>query len=351
MKHDSRIDIAKGILITLVIVGHVTEYHLIQRNLYTDKFLSGLPLPDLIWIALRLFLDLVVPAFIFLSGYVLTLGYRAYDSFPVASFYKQRLKRLYIPYIVWFVIYTFINGESSVRNIAFSLLFFDGNFHFWFIWVLFISYILFPFLLSAMKKYPVLLFALITISTLIAFSILSIQITRSYTINYIIHKKLLILPLNIGYFSIGIATALYSSQNIFKLTKSRYLVLLLISGISLGARFANFLNHNFILNRYLEMSVGILYILSGTLMLLGFIPVLQKRFERVCAFFSQMGLSSYGIYLSHMAIIYALRAMFTKLIVKSSTPFAMITMTGCIIILYFIVRYFKYSKIRSAFGI
>lgn len=66
-------------------------------------------------ILIRPFLNFSVALFIFLSGYLTNFS----QGIPIKEFYKKRLIRVGVPYIIWSIIYTiaYSNYDNFIKNI------------------------------------------------------------------------------------------------------------------------------------------------------------------------------------------------------------------------------------------
>ena len=142
-KREDWLDIAKGILIICVVMGH---YGTVEDGSVPmwDKYLY--------WFHM--------PGFFIISGYLLR---KPKDSGEFIHFIKKRIYRLLVPYFSFLVLITLIRyivEQHSFRFIAvdFPKLLYGGEFlgglyaPFWFITCLFVSQLLFAFLLMKTKS-------------------------------------------------------------------------------------------------------------------------------------------------------------------------------------------------------
>ena len=111
-------------------------------------------------------LSFVVPAFIFTSALKLTLKYK--DTYPSLSYYRDRVARVYLPYVVWAAIYYAYFVANNYFDFSAGDLFvyiFNGTLaaHFYFIVVIMQFYVMLPLFLFFMKKAPVLTGLTVTI--------------------------------------------------------------------------------------------------------------------------------------------------------------------------------------------
>ena len=348
---NNKIDALKGILIILVIAGHVCSRVLIQKNLPLDHLPEPISLSDFFWIVLRNMIEFMIAGFLFISGYLLSRSYSRKDSFEVSFFYKKRLNRIYIPFVVWLSIYMLFWGHPSIYDAIISLVFLGGWFHFWFIWVIFISYLLFPFLLQFIKSHVV----LFSITFLIVFAIASLLSNRplsdSYTLNFILQEKILILPRHLLYFCMGILIGTYFQEDIFAVPKNHlyFLLLLLLYVISLYGKMNNF-SHTSYLSIFKNECSTIVFNSVSILLMLRCVNFIEKRFNNITAFLSLMGLASYGVYLSHMAILYIFRDVLDGYLQTTSALYALFSFLGCILGTYLLARLSSNKKIGMFLG-
>ena len=135
------LDVLRITAIYLVILLHALNPWLTAQEIYNT----------LIWKAALLIspIDRMgVPLFFMLSGYLILSDPRTLD---IASFYKRRLPRILIPFLVWniiyYVVYTVIGGEGlSVVVFLKEILKQNIKYHFWYIYTLVGMYVFAPFL-------------------------------------------------------------------------------------------------------------------------------------------------------------------------------------------------------------
>ncbi len=348
---NSKIDTIKGLCIIFVIVAHVSSYLISQRNLPFNNLPDALSLADLFWIILRNSIDFMIAGFLFISGYCLTRVYGDKDSFKVVLFYKKRLKRIYIPFVVWLTIYTLVWGHPSIYNTIISLAFLGGWFHFWFLWVIFVSYLLFPYLLHQIRS-NLIVFSLIFLIVL-AFSFLlsDVSISSSYTLNFILHDKILILPQYVLYFCVGVICGVRFQKDIFsfRMNYLSFFLLVFIYSISFYGKMHKLSDISYTAN-YLNACCSILFNSVSILFLLRVVAFIETRFNKLGAFLSVMGVSSYGIYLSHMAIIYICGNIIDEYFHRDSSLYALVTFLSCVLSSYLLARLITNKKLCMLLG-
>lgn len=131
---NSNIQILRAIAIIAVVLIHTCP--------------SGLP-----QVFIRPFINFGVAAFLFLSGYLTDIS-----KIETKQFYKKRILRVIIPYIIWSIIYTTVkfvgNGDFNIKQYAINLLTADSAATLYYIFV-YIQFVLLTPLLGKLlhKKY------------------------------------------------------------------------------------------------------------------------------------------------------------------------------------------------------
>lgn len=106
-----------------------------------------------------------VPIFILLSGLVLYYSDMNKDKFSLITFYIKRVNKVFIPYLVWTLIFLIYNNRHELGKIYFSvgsflsdlgrnLLFGTGYYHLYFIVIILQLYLIYPLLRYLFKKAP-----------------------------------------------------------------------------------------------------------------------------------------------------------------------------------------------------
>lgn len=83
-----------------------------------------------------------VPFFFVISGYVLNKRHPRCDK-PL-NFIKKRLLSVLPAYLIFSIIYSLYNGETSIVDILSSMITFSASGHLWFVAVIIIFYVLYP---------------------------------------------------------------------------------------------------------------------------------------------------------------------------------------------------------------
>lgn len=98
----------------------------------------------IIGVCIRPFINFAVAMFLFCSGYLTNV-----ENDSWSNFYKKRLMKVVIPYIIWSIIYTVAKGDYS--EIMKNLFTTKGSYHFYYIFV-YIQLVLLTPLIAKMLK-------------------------------------------------------------------------------------------------------------------------------------------------------------------------------------------------------
>jgi peptidoglycan/LPS O-acetylase OafA/YrhL len=351
--HDVSLDVTKGILIILVILGHVSTFLIFERGIKPPHIPSPLAVSDYLWVFLRQSLGFVIPVFLFISGYVLTQVYKVKTPLNIVRFYKNRLKRIYVPFLFWLSVYMlFFWDEITLSQALISLVFLDGSFHFWYIWVICVLYLAFPFLLAAARKNAARVVVGMVFLVLLSFAFKDKPFTNSYTINFLMQNKILVLPENGLYFLMGMLTALRWDKNFLQVPSSTPLLILLVSlavVASLG-KGVHYLDQSFIGDPRCYYAVTFIYAMLCLYFFLRLVNALVMKDHCMTKPLALMGQSSYGIYLSHMAVIYVLRDASGLFWPSSSSVYALATLIACTGLAYLLTKIQMNSRLRFVTG-
>jgi peptidoglycan/LPS O-acetylase OafA/YrhL len=327
------LEIGKGIAILAVIAWHVTSPFL-QQSRYQGEVGGDLD-SSFTWIAIfvRHLLGFGVPYFFVLSGYSLSRRYRELD-FSLSSFYRRRLLRIYLPFLAWLPLYLVMLGDTEWRSVIIHLVFLGGSYHFWFLWVLVCCYVLFPIILYSQKPHVsvtqschsrsrwFLLLSLLFVASILSWLVQPVQITSSWTLNFVLNEKILVIPYNLFLFACGVCIGI-RREGIEQLVRdySRYITTFVTVAIGIAAvRILLFVNPEVIL-----FGKGVLFALDrlhGVLgvtivVLLSYITMTRESYLGQAL--KSLGRSSYGIYLGHAAMLAASRGIL-GLVVDEQSP-------------------------------
>lgn len=286
------------ILRILAIVG-VIAIHTTSRTLEQSGF-------DILRIPFTLFLNQIarfaVPMFFLISGF--TLEYTNTTPLNLTRYYKKRVIRILLPYLLWSMLYyrfLYKNPLSSIFSFNFfrQLLFGEAAIQMYFIPSLIILYILFPLLhrfLSFFQKPPVLI-----LCTILQIIILSVDY---YQGSFGIVTPVRIAVLNIYLFLIGM-TASKKMPEIYEYVEKYFfllLSLLLVSfGVCLYESRINFLrayDSNVITSQW-RVSIY-LYTLTLSALLITKLRNISSKYARIIQKISQL---TFFVFFIHIFII------------------------------------------------
>ena len=112
-----------------------------------------------------------VPIFVILSGFSLYYSDLNRANDPCLVFYGKRLKKIFIPYVIWsllFILYFRVTSGKSVNlmSIPRTLLYGQASYHLYFIIIIMQLYLLYPLLRMLFKRFSGLVTAITFIITL-----------------------------------------------------------------------------------------------------------------------------------------------------------------------------------------
>ena len=342
----------KGLLIVLVIGIHVSSNLLEKRHLKPFSLPEAELFSDYFLILIRNMIGFAVPGFLFISGYLLSQVYNRKDAFGIWSFYKKRIRRLYAPFVVWLIIYTLFWGEWNT-DLIFSLVFLDGWFHFWFLWLIFISYLLFPFLFRVTKFNSAIVISFLCFIFIFLPQLSWVTISDHSFFKTIYHEKVFIVAEYLFYFAFAIVAALKMEKSLFfiRIPPILFLIIVVSYLICLYVKINNvsIVSHYYIkvlFKQFAEMSFNFISIF-GLFKLSHFIVSKNRKLVR---FLCVLGISSYGIYLSHMAILYVYRDLIRILVDPRTLLFGLLTFICCVASSYLLAFFMKKNKFGSYTG-
>lgn len=289
-EHYNEMDLLKGIGIIAVYLGHSFNLSNLQWN-------------DLLTYIYRSVYSFHLPLFFIVSGFLSNTG----RDIQIQKFYKNKLKRLFIPYL-------FINFldyiprklfpklvNSQFEGIKEVLLY--GTKISWFVYVLFILFLIFPLLEKfILKKDRYYLFGLL-ILILNVFKIgTDIKILSLGTVIYYLI-----------YFYIGYQVKIVYKQNILNGIFTKKISYIIISILYLGFAYKYF---------YINLYTHILFAIIGTLFYLNFSIRLKER-EKIYRFLKFCGNNSMTIYLIEGFITVIIRVILLKIIPIKNEEFMM----------------------------
>ena len=104
MKRLEYIDLAKGVMILLVVAGHIVQYYLqgyVQHKLWTFIYSFHMPL------------------FFLLSGFVMGITRKKMEEVPFCGWLWKKIRTLLVPFLLWsFLVYPFIDSvDKQIFNL------------------------------------------------------------------------------------------------------------------------------------------------------------------------------------------------------------------------------------------
>jgi probable poly-beta-1,6-N-acetyl-D-glucosamine export protein len=135
------IDAMRLIAILAVILIHTTNRNLEIVNLNMLRE----PLAFLLNQAARF----AVPLFFIISGFVLELSFSVHQSY--LSYFKKRISRIAVPYVLWSAVYYFFIYREHSKNFLEALVHGEASYQLYFIPSLLIFYLAFPLLHSVRR--------------------------------------------------------------------------------------------------------------------------------------------------------------------------------------------------------
>jgi surface polysaccharide O-acyltransferase-like enzyme len=147
-------------LLSILAVLTIHATHTAQMNYRTPETAD---LVDFIGVFLNQLSRFSVPIFVFLSGYGLAIRFRDGQSLfaSAADFYKNRMMRIGIPFIVWTIGLLFLNHRigwfadlgiagslwRSIKTLLWTMWATGADYHFYFFTIILWCYLFFPFLI------------------------------------------------------------------------------------------------------------------------------------------------------------------------------------------------------------
>ncbi len=288
------IDAIRLISILAVVVIHVTTSSTDRTAPFSPDFFAFHFINQIFRFA--------VPLFFLISGFLLAGKYNVINS-PI-EFYKKRLGKILLPYVVWsaiYYIYIFPKPISRLFTDKFAMNLLTGNasYQLYFIPAIIILYFLFPLIIKY-KKY------LLTNWFIVILVIVSIIPTFYF---YIDQKIPLFTPIRIAFYNLlPFVAGMFAAENIKNLAsilRKKINVIFLgviIFGLSIFMEsvfmFTRTLNGDYLRNQW-RSSVQIYGIFMGALIYYLY-PIYLKRFEKNINFFAQYAI---GVFFVHVAFL------------------------------------------------
>lgn len=275
--------------------------------------------------------------FILISGLVLSLRYDG--DYSIKTFYKKRINRILVPYLIWSVIYvtmTFIlTKDISVQRIIYMLFTGSAYYHLWFFFLIFQLYLIFPFYRKLLKGRSFIMI-IFTYGLQILFNHYKIGVVGNEQLAMIINRIFLS---HIFYFSLGIWIADNIGNVEIQLSKLNYYLNLMLVIIITWASYIFTFNWLATNNDFFPI-FNALVVLEKALLPLVYVLVfivlysLAKKITNAEArkYLELISRYSFGIYLSHALILYTLIKLIKQVnIVPNNFSFYFITFAGTLI--------------------
>lgn len=279
-----------------------------------------------------------VPAFFFLSAFGLFYHTSVYDPFSYKDFMKRRIQVVLYPYILWSLFYLLYTGVMAHNfgnlqplPLAINLLFGNGMYHLYFMVILLWFYIMMPLWRNMVRfilKAPVLWLVILFVGQLLVDFVSSYRIgswATQYLANEPVLKYLVDMRLNywvIHYVWIFLCGAVVAERyNVVRTLMWRYRYGLatcaVLSALAMVGAYYYVMDvwHYTVLEAIYtvhQMSpMGVFYTAFGTLFALFLFQVMPLN-NTMEAFWSQIGDTSYGIYLVHPFWLLIMTGIMTK---------------------------------------
>ncbi|ATW26302.1 acyltransferase [Candidatus Formimonas warabiya] len=280
-----------------------------------------------------------VPAFLFLSGFVLFYNYEGnWTSARCKSFFYKRLSFTVIPYIIWSFFY-FVGVQIIIGTNIFSqmddslvkLITGKNYAHLYYIIIILQFYLLFPILMVLMKYFSCFRRNLLIFGAVfqVAFFLvnriyLHIQATGSFAFTYML------------FYLLGGYLALNYSACKNWLMKRPYLwgILWLVSGMIYTAKGWWIVQHpgaGYPWLSYANFLFYYLYVTFSCLALFLISHFLHQRWEKYLSLPAQWGMASFLIYLAHPAVLLLWRHYIVDMVTAYPVGYHLITVLGGIV--------------------
>jgi len=290
------IDFMRSICCILVITIHVTAafWYVFEPGSLQFKTI----------IQINTLSKFAVPAFIFISGFVLFYVYSSREL-RLIEFYKKRMFRVIIPYIIWSIIYILANyiavGQPvNLKSLAYYFVLGKANYHLYYISLILQFYLVFPLLLKLYQRFsnPIIPVGLLTILNFTFISFVKINFSDRIFIFYLM------------FFILGFLLADFKKKEI---KISLYFLTLITLIYSMVATYYSLDTYKALINadlisRYLYKHSWWYFSIISILFLYSFSSYAEKKFPVLVnnSIISSIGKHSFTIYLCHPLVMKAL---------------------------------------------
>lgn len=299
-------DVFRGISIICVIIIHSLTQSKIDVLPYTDwKLWFGL--------FLRQFVDFAVPTFFFISGFLLS-KHEIKNLEEYKSFLNRRVLKIGIPYIIWsfisIIVFMLIGDKYTLTDIIFRILTGRAQDAYYFIFVIFIFYLIYPLLYYLNKKLGEI--GLLSFALLNLFNIIFLKYILLYYGFYVKFPWYALVPSTwILFFYMGIYLR---TNNYEKTLKPKIVIVYLFAFISLA--FSILESYEiYMLTKIFDFASSPVKISSHlySISIIIIMYIFINKNIRAPAFLISIGKASFGIYLIHMFIM-----KFSSIIIQKS---------------------------------
>ena len=303
----SEIDYLRAMACLSVVIVHITAGYLFLET-------TG-ELTRLILLFLNRALVYVVPAFLFISGLVLTYNYQN-KTLNYFTFISKRIKNIIIPYFFWTVVFYVIFVQQRVYE--FSLPFFleklflgDLVYHLYFVVLIIQFYLLFGVFKGLFQKYN----PFILLVTMFIFNVLFMKYIYFPYVDRFFMQYLC-------FFALGCYVASNYQQIKMKIYSYRYI--LAVVYLVMSALLAQQFYANVILQKTGDpFRANLLWLLFSLVAILFYFSVAlviaRSDFAKLKNFLRQVSDSSYYIYLGHPLMLMVAQKVITYHLVPSTT--------------------------------
>lgn len=305
------LDMLRGIAILAVILIHISGVVITssQIDIETETF----------FIIINQLSRFAVPVFLFLSGLGLTLSQKMSEGYFV--FLKKQILKILPLYLLWSVVYLIagnlgqqISPLEAIKSITSG----GSYYHLYYVPLIIIFYILYPFLRGISKNNAaIILILLITVSSQWADELFSTGLLKEQRnpLNWCI------------YFVVGIWFAQHLEEIKEKVKARQKLIAMLYFVATAGI----------VCEAFIYMKIGISLgdattsmrpsVIIYSIIFVLFIMTLQFQNKNVTYVLNQLSKVSYGVYLSHAIILASCSVLFAKLGFRTgSVTFAIVSL-------------------------
>lgn len=263
-----------------------------------------------------------IPAFVFVTGFVLFYNYRNFGSVNWLDYFRKRITYVLVPYFLWSLFYFLLKQYISFREINLAeaalpflkaLLMGESFYHLYFVVLIFQFYILFPLVLPLWRrvdKYAGIVTLGIFTLYLIWVGLLfyNIKPVASPVVNFIFHYQGKLFLTWLGFFVLGAYCASRLSE--VRGFLHRWTNWLILGSVTLlGAMVVEFYNRiadPSVVISYAATSIRPLGIIFTVLTLMAIVAVALRYLpsnSALARLTSKISGQSYGIYLIHPLVL------------------------------------------------